>query len=477
METVTTFLHPNLESKIKFDGNIVFLGWGSIAQGTLPLILRHVDVSAKNIKIITSDDRGIHIAKEYSIEHIIITLTEHNYISILESHLKKGDFLFNLSVNVSSCDVLQFCQTIGVCYLDTCIEPWGGDYLDSTKSISERSNYWLREKALDLKKDGKSTCIITHGANPGMVSHLTKRALINIAKDNGVDVSPKTQADWAKLAQTLEIKVIHVAERDTQVGKTPKSVGEFVNTWSCDGFASEGRQCSELGFGTHEKQLPHGGKHHTYGRNSAIYLERHGVKTRVLSWVPQYGRQLGFLITHGEAITISDFLTCREEDKVVYRPTVHYAYHPCNDAILSIHEMTGSGFQMQSKQRILGEEIVDGEDALGVLLMGNKKGSYWFGSRLTVEEARKLVPHNQATTLQVTSAVLGGFIWALENPTRGLVEPEEMDHDRVLDIMYPYLGDVVGVYTDWTPLQDRLILFGEDLDMDDPWQFKNFLQI
>ena len=37
----------------------------------------------------------------------------------------------------------------------------------------------------------------------------------------------------------------------------------------------------------------------------------------------------------------------------------------------------------------------------------------------------------------------------------------------------PYLGPVVGVYTDWTPLSDRERLFPEDLDKTDPWQFKN----
>jgi homospermidine synthase len=66
------------------------------------------------------------------------------------------------------------------------------------------------------------------------------------------------------------------------------------------------------------------------------------------------------------------------------------------------------------------------------------------------------------------------MIWALENPERGIVEPDEMDHQRILDICRPYLGQVLGEYSDWTPLSDRERLFPEDLDRDDPWQFKNF---
>ena len=43
-----------------------------------------------------------------------------------------------------------------------------------------------------------------------------------------------------------------------------------------------------------------------------------------------------------------------------------------------------------------------------------------------------------------------------------------------LEICMPYLGPVVGKYGDWTPLKDRGGLFPEDVDRNDPWQFKNF---
>ena len=120
------------------------------------------------------------------------------------------------------------------------------------------------------------------------------------------------------------------------------------------------------------------------------------------------------------------------------------------------------------------DEIITGVDELGVLLMGHSRGAYWYGSRLSCDEARVLVPHNNATSLQVTVAVLAGVIWAIENPRAGVVEPDEMDFERVLEICLPYLGSVVGAYGDWTPLQDRGILFPEDVDAEDPWQFKNF---
>jgi len=145
----------------------------------------------------------------------------------------------------------------------------------------------------------------------------------------------------------------------------------------------------------------------------------------------------------------------------------------CDDAVLSLHELAGKNWHLQTRKRLMMEEIVEGIDELGVLLLGPEKGVYWYGSRLSIAEARRVAPHNNATSLQVTAPVLAGIIWAIENPQRGIVEPEELDFDRILEICRPYLGDVVGVWGDWTPLQDRGRLFPEDLDRDDPWQFKN----
>jgi homospermidine synthase len=120
------------------------------------------------------------------------------------------------------------------------------------------------------------------------------------------------------------------------------------------------------------------------------------------------------------------------------------------------------------------DDIQGGIDELGVLLMGHERGGYWFGSQLSVEEARELAPYNNATTLQVAAGVLGAIVWACEHPNAGVVDPDDIDFERVLEVARPYLGNLVGVYTDWNPLQARGQLFPEDLDATDPWQFKNF---
>jgi len=464
------------EVHVNFDGRIVIVGFGSIGQGILPLILRHIGTSADRITIVSAEDAGRDEAGQFGATFIKTALTLENFRRTLEPKLGAGDFLLNLSVDVSSVALIELCRERGALYLDTCIEPWAGGYVDPSASVASRSNYAMRLAALKLRdrSGGGPTAVLTHGANPGLVSHFVKQALLNIAHDTQVEVAvPQSRDGWANLAQRLGIKVIHIAERDFQVANVPKRPGEFVNTWSVDGFVSEGAQPAELGWGTHERHFPLDGGRHESGSGCAIYLNRPGASTRVRTWTPTAGHFHGFLITHSEAISLADYYTVKDGDRVVYRPTTHYAYHPCDSAVLSVHEFAGHNWHLQPKKRIMLNEITEGIDELGVLLAGHAKNAYWFGSQLSIDAARRLAPFNSATSLQVTAAALSGMIWAMENPRRGIVEPDEMDFERPLAIARPYLGTLTGAYTDWTPLHERAELFAEDLDTADPWQFKN----
>lgn len=463
-------------------GPIVMIGFGSIGRGALPLIERHFTFDKARFTVIDPEDKDRRLLDERGIRFIKQAVTRENFVDLLRPLLTEGEgqaFVVNLSVDVSSTAIMRLCHEVGALYIDTVAEPWVGFYTDARLTMSERSNYALREQVLDLRRGlGKGpTAISCCGANPGMVSWFVKQALLSVATDLGLDPgAPASQEEWARLAQRTGVKGIHIAERDTQRSANAKPLGVFVNTWSVEGFVSEGLQPAELGWGTHEKHMPFEGKRHPFGPDCAIYLMRPGAGTRVRSWTPTAKAQHGWLITHNEAISIADYLTLREGGEVVYRPTCHYAYRPADDAVLSLDEMAGAQWRVQDRSHILEEdEIVDGVDELGVLLYGHARNAYWYGSQLSIEETRRIAPYQNATGLQVTSAVLAGMVWALENPQAGIVEADELDFRRCLEVQLPYLGPVIGEYTNWTPLADRARLFPEDIDAEDPWQFKNVL--
>ena len=467
----------------RIDGPIVMIGFGSIGRGTLPLIERHFQFDTSKLTVIDPSDADRHLLEKHGVTFIHQAVTKENYKHLLGPLLTAGPgqgFCVNLSVDTSSLDIMKYCREIGALYIDTVVEPWVGFYFDKSKGPESRSNYALRETVLAERRanPGGTTAVSCCGANPGMVSWFVKQALVNLKNDLGVKGDePTTREGWANLAQSLGVKGIHIAERDTQRARDPKPRKMFVNTWSVEGIVSEGLQPAELGWGTHEKWMPENGRTHAEGCGAAIYLLQPGANTRVRSWTPTAQAQYGFLVTHNESISIADYLTVRDANgKAVYRPTCHYAYHPCDDAVLSLHEMFGQEGVRQPEWKILDEnEIVDGIDELGVLLYGHGKNAYWYGSQLSIEETRMIAPYQNATGLQVSSAVLAGMVWALENPNAGIVEADDLDYKRCLEVQMPYLGPVVGYYTDWTPLTNRPGLFPEDIDTSDPWQFRNVL--
>lgn len=467
----------------KISGPLVMIGFGSIGKGMLHLLERHFEFDRSRFVVIDPDDTDRALLDAQGIRFVHAAVTRDGYRDLLTPLLTAGGgqgFCVNVSVDVSSRAVMELCREVGALYIDTVAEPWAGFYLDESAGPEARTNYTLREIILEARREspGGTTAVSCCGANPGLVSWLVKQALLNLAKDTGTDhQQPATREEWAALMQRLGVKGIHIAERDTQRSLSPKPIGTFVNTWSVEGFVAEGLQPAELGWGTHEKWMPANARTHDKGSQAAIYLLQPGADTRVRSWTPTAEAQHAFLVTHNEAITLSDYFTVRGEDgAVAYRPTCHYAYHPCDDAVLSLHEMFGKAGAPQETFHILSEnEIADGVDELGVLLYGHAKNAYWYGSTLSIDETRELVPHHNATGLQVTSALLAGMVWALENPEAGIVEVEELDFRRCLEIQSPYLGTVAGTYTDWTPLVGRPGFFPENIDTSDPWQFRNVL--
>jgi homospermidine synthase len=478
-----------------FANRVVLVGFGAVARCTLPILTQHLKIDPKRITTIEFEpneaalkpwiDQGMTFVKD--------RVTPQSLGTLLGQHLSDGDLLIDLAWNIDCCEIVQWCHERGVLYVNTSVELWDPYAGAENKHPTERTLYWrhmnLRRMIAKWSEPGP-TAVIEHGANPGLISHFTKHALLEIAErslaENKFSGAQREQVthhakaqNFNHLAQHLGVKVIHCSERDTQITDQPKQVDEFVNTWSVEGFREEGTTTAEMGWGTHEKELPALAFEHPDGPKSQICLARMGINTLVATWVPPNHNILGMIVRHGEAFTITEKLTVWEDGKAIYRPTVHYAYCPCDCAIASLHELRGYDYRLQSRIRIMTDEITGGEDILGALVMGHPYQSWWCGTDLTIQESRRLVPHQNATTMQVAISVVAACMWMVENPRRGLCVPDDLPHEFVLGISKPYLGKFVSVASDWTPLKhysNSFIGYNQpQLDISDPWQFKNFL--
>jgi homospermidine synthase len=184
----------------------------------------------------------------------------------------------------------------------------------------------------------------------------------------------------------------------------------------------------------------------------------------------------GISLPHSECVTISDFFTTELQDGTRYRPTVSYCYLPSDSAMASLHEVRMNNWQIPEKHRILANDIIDGADELGVLLLGSPHGGWWFGSRLTIEETRTIIKDTNPTAMQVAAGVLGAAKWILDNPSEGYCESEDLPFEQILQYALPYLGSLISTKTEWHPFKDERVLFDDVLlDREDPWQFNNFI--
>ena len=477
--------------KPEFLKKVLIIGYGSVSQCTLPLLLDKLDVPLENITLIDFEDKSKSL-KKYTNQGLTFVrekITPKNLAQVLSKHMDNDGLIIDLSWNIDAIEIITWCHEHNVLYVNTSVEVWDPteDFLNRT--LLDKSLYIRQMKLLELSRDWKDapTAVVDHGANPGLITHFVKQGLLDIAQRTCADkkLSPEDEEevkqliekrDFAHLAHKLGVKVIHCSERDTQVANRAKEVDEFVGTWSIEGLREEGTAPVEIAWGTHENKMPPLAQVPDYGPQNVIFMPQMGMNTWVRSWIPDQ-EIVGMAIRHGESYGLSKYLTVKDGEKAIFRPTVHYAYMPCHDTLSSLFELRGRNYKLQPKLRIMTNEIVSGEDILGALLMGHSYNSWWTGSALSIDDTRSLAPGQNATTLQVAAGVVAAVLWMLENPKEGIRTPEDLPHDFVLNIALPYLGNFISTPSDWTPLKNRKVFFKENPAVEhdpDPWQFENF---
>lgn len=490
MINLLAFLSKNAKVRVvkilPFSGRILVIGAGGVGQCTLPLLLKHIDMPRDRITVMDMLDKRTELADslEQGVKFVHEEIKKETYEQQLGAYVGAGDMIIDLAWNIGCTDIVQWCHDNDVLYINTSVEMWDPSYTPETP-MTDRTLYVrhmaIRNMIVGWKNKG-ATAILEHGANPGLVSHFTKMGLIDIGQ-KVLDTVPAnarteriqqalTDRQYAALASELGVKVIHISEIDSQVTRGHRAADEFVNTWSVQGFHEEGIAPAEMGWGTHEQTLPAGSHSHTGGPENQICLDSFGINTFVKTTVPS-ADTIGMVVRHGEAFTISDSLTVWDGPKALYRPTVHYAYRCCDEGLDSLAALRKHNYELFAKERIMSNDILPGgQDELGCLMMGHDFKSWWVGTILTIDEAREILPGQNATTLQVAGSVIGAVLWMIEHPTEGVRVPDQLPHEPIMEVALPYLGKVPSIALDWAPVELPENYSHEDVG---PWQFQNFV--
>jgi homospermidine synthase len=287
--------------------HLLIIGYGSVSQCALPLIIDFFLLKNRLTSITIIDALDLqsklqpYLDQYNQIKYYQELITKDNYEQIFEKHLSSNDIFLDLAFNLETRCLLKWCHDHNIRFVNTSVELWdpfGDAHLGDPRLLTL---YHRQMQLIDMKNDQKwnengPTAIIDHGCNPGLVSHFIKRALIDMTEyilhkcHASISVNIRLEFEqtlktknYPKLAYLLDIKTIHISERDTQITNQPKKVNEFVNTWSVDGLTEEAVAPSEMAWGTHERNVPEGMLFHDdkKGPCNLVCLTQKGMNTWV----------------------------------------------------------------------------------------------------------------------------------------------------------------------------------------------------
>ncbi|MFE3188223.1 saccharopine dehydrogenase NADP-binding domain-containing protein [Nocardia sp. NPDC059240] len=467
-------------------GRVLVVGLGAVSRSVLPLLFRHLRLDPAKYTVLdcVPAPESIRWVEGRGAQFLRQRVTSENYREVLRQEVAAGDLVIDLACDIDTVAMLDWCHAQGVRYINTSVGLWDERPTARDANPAHQPTVYARHLGLRaaIEKwggNGGPTAIVEHGANPGLMSHFVKTGLDDIADEwmseyvgpgrrrERIDSARRSGA-YNHLAELLRVRVIHLAEHDTQISADANHDNEFANTWCPEELYREAMAPSEIGWGTHECLLPLDAISHRVGPRNQILLTSTGRDTRIRSWVPS-GAIDGMAIAHGDTFSISEHLTVDGPEAPRYRPTVCYAYRPCGPALASLAELGTGHAEFPSRHRIMTDDVVSGRDELGCLIMGHDFRSRWTGSLLDIDASRDLVAGQNATTVQVAAGVLAAVQYAIAQPRRGVLLADDVPHRFAMDHATPYLGPFVSQPVPWTPPPSC----SESTDAG--WQFNSFL--
>jgi homospermidine synthase len=433
--------------QIKF----LFIGCGAVGKAIIEIWQLEKLYKNNKIVIIEPEDLPEWIFNFHTrIKHIKKELDQKNSKKLLKD-LDENTFVIDVSVSTDCIMIIDEVIKAKSFYINTSVENWEDVELEKehlSKKYDEFKKNTLYHRELMIKnKISKSTILINEGANPGIVSSMTLKALDEVAKSKGIQLKDGSYAD---LAKKLKLRTVHISEIDTQKTEIKPDPEVFYNTWSSLGAQAEFGDYVMLGFGTHEKESkdlikPNEGDGHVR------FMAEHACNVWRESICPNdKGEPLkyeGMLIPHAEASSISLFLTTKDKS---YRPTVHYVYHPSDICFKSTDFFKENKYVPLPYWHVLNlEDVTEGYDILGVTLFFENGEVYFYHMCQSLEDVKKLgFKYSNPTVIQVAGVMITSIKYILKHKKMGIIEPEELPHKSMIEQAQPYIGKIINSFVD-----------------------------
>ena len=460
-----------MEKAKEINRRCVILGFGGVAKpvsyifATRYSMREYILIDKRRIT-----DEQIKIFGDKPVSRLEFNIKPEDLFDTMNYILKDNDIVCDFFGCNETIDILRACHLKkGIVYINASMEE------NILKPYPTQNA--LYQAFFEFKKKFKPTFTgcIDAGANPGMITHFAILGIFSMAKEaikNKITNYEEIQfyldkKDLAKLAQIMQVDVIHISELEQIEPKDENKFKGFVtNTWCIDSFLDEWFDKAEVSIGTHDiKDL---------SQENYFKIPMSEPPT-VKCPYPLYMKTAspnkiftGKVVMHPETEEISKIFSNEE-----HIPTVAFVYHPSK---LPRQNLENKDWR-ELPQIIMDESTggpLSGSETMGATLISSRKDIMprWFGSVVTCEQEREIGSNSNPTTLQVAAGVISHLLLALEEPERGLCMPHEFDSEKILQLAKAYLRTIVDINlpfrlpTKWGELLSSKEEMDTDLNVD-----------
>jgi len=483
---------------IEFKNKIVQFGFGAVGKSFFEKVKNEVKFDKDKYFVISRDK----LEYTYFLElggtlgnFIVANVRRENYKEIFSKYLEEGDILIDFSDNVGTYDFIEWCSNNNVMYLNTGETDWDDNWY-SIFTENLKKNKLINEVKKD-KSINKYPIVLQHGNNPGLVSHFVKAAIEYIVKnqfkkDEYLNKLLK-EKKFNLLAKELDIKQIHVNDNDYQEVKEEFDKNTLYSTWSIDSFFFEILSEATANIGPHENINYENDCNMIDDKNGFLEFKKIAFDKTGKTYYPK-GKFSGYLVPHEETITISKSLEVKEENNVIYRPTVVFLYSPCNHAIkymenAKVEEYNNQNDLLQDSknnpnsiirgykypkrtQIVYKENINSGTEYVGVLILGSKFDPVWVGNRIEkhfLYKNKKNSYWQTPTITPVSMSALAAFCWMIKHKNEGgIYFPDDIDdYNEIINFAEKYISKTIYKTYKKEKIENKLDIKLDDLQLKD----------
>lgn len=441
------------EKKIKripFEGRIVQFGFGAVGKSFFEKISKEIKFDEFNYYVITREkaefEAYINLGGVAS-NFIISEINRDNWKNLFSQYLREGDLLIDFADSVGTRDFVEWCAENNIMYLNTGETDWPDHWYSIFDENDKKTA--LRDIYNDKIDKNRYPIVLQHGNNPGLVSHFVKAGLDYIIdtqfKRNLQLHRLSKKGKYNEIAQKLGVKMIHVNDIDLQKVKGDFNKDLLISPWCIDSFWFEMLSESTFNVGTHEN-IDYENEGNFYNREKGYFeFKQLAADKKYCTYYPG-GKFEGHMVPHEETITIAKSLEVKQDDSVVYRPSVMFLYSPCKYAREYLEKAKVNDYPNPDVNKpadcenengisiirgrvypnnweiLYPEKIESGTEYVGVLILGDNFNPVWIGNRI---EHSFLAKHKKdsywqtPTITPVAMSALAGVCWMLKNKEKG----------------------------------------------------------